>query len=454
LGDKIVSQSHYDVIIIGGRVAGASLAIRLARQQLKVLVVDRATFPSLPAVASSPILYDGHMRLLDELGLSEDTYSLPGSRADHLILNFVNTFTAVIPCSIMQLQRSYIRGLDRSHFDFTLWKHMESHTPYVTARQGFAVSNILKDNNGKVIGIVGKAQGGAEERFTADLVVGADGRYSMAAHRFGAKVVEERNKYTNGGYQAQWENVRPYGDGMSTEACMYSTARGFVAVFMPVAQGRYYVAAYMRSQDVQRGSQTPEEFYLSSLRRIPEAWKRLEGAQRITKLEAISPVENGYREAFGPGWALVGDAFHYKDPVDGQGIYDALTETKCLAEAIAEWKSGKLTWEQAGTLYKEKAFAATYPMFNMTVERVRREVHAFPPRLILKTMIKWMLTDPAYQKTFLRILARHTDPATLPTAPSLGMVWRGILRSLQPTSKASPAPASPALKSSGESSLD
>jgi flavin-dependent dehydrogenase len=294
---------------------------------------------------------------------------------------------------------------------------------------------VMKNESGKIIGIVGKAGKGAEERFTADLVIGADGRFSNSARKFGAKMVEEHNDYTTGGYEAQWEGVLPYTDGMSTEACLYNTARGFIVLFMPVAHGRYHVAAYMRSQDMQRGAQPPQEYYLDAIKRIPQAWKRLQNARQITEIEGIRPVENGYREAYGPGWALVGDAFHYKDPLDGQGIYDALTETKYLAEAIGMWKSGQLTWEQAGALYKENAWAATYPMFNMTVARVQREMHMFPPKLIIKTVIKWMLNDPSYQKTLLRALARVGNPAEVPTSPSLGMIWRGIRRSLQSRGK-------------------
>jgi flavin-dependent dehydrogenase len=432
-----MSASDYDVIIIGGRCAGATLALRLADQKLKVLVVDRATFPSNPAVASSPFIYNQTMQMLAELGLSEDEYALPGSRADHMVLDFVDNFAAIVPCSVMQVERNYVRGLDRAHFDNTLWKHMEGRVPYITARQGFAVSGVLKDAHGKVTGIIGKTQDGETEQITADLVVGADGRFSMTAQKFGAKVAEERNEFCGGGYEAQWENVRPYADGFPTEVCMYSNSRGFAMIFVPVSHGRYHVAAYMRSQDVQRGSQTPEEFYLSSMRKIPKAWKRLEGARQITELEGIRKVENGYREAFGPGWALTGDAFHYKDPVDGQGIYDALTESKCLAEAIAEWKSAKLTWEQAGALYKQKAMDATYPMFNMTVKRVQRELFSFPPKLIINTVMRWMLTDPEFQTKFLRALARVGAPSDVPSAPTPGMIGRGILRSFKSLGKGS-----------------
>jgi 2-polyprenyl-6-methoxyphenol hydroxylase-like FAD-dependent oxidoreductase len=152
-----MSQTHFDIIIIGGRCAGASLAIRLAQQQLRVLVVDRATFPSLPAVASSPIIFEGTMRMLEEIGIAEEDYALPGSRAEHFVLNFVGHFDVIIPVAErLQLQRNYLRGLDRAHFDYTLWKKMESLAPYITLRQGFGMTDLLKDNDGRFAALSGK----------------------------------------------------------------------------------------------------------------------------------------------------------------------------------------------------------------------------------------------------------------------------------------------------------
>ena len=62
-------DAHYDVAIIGGRPSGASLGARLGARGLRVLVVDRAELPSLPAVPSCPTIHPGAMRLLDELGI-------------------------------------------------------------------------------------------------------------------------------------------------------------------------------------------------------------------------------------------------------------------------------------------------------------------------------------------------------------------------------------------------
>lgn len=182
-------SGHYPVIIIGGRPAGASLAIWLGRQNIRTLLVDKATFPSLPSVPSGPIIYNQHMDMLEELGISEDELFHAGGRIDALVVEYVNYFNAVIPVRVAEVKRPYAYGADRTRFDTAIWEHASRYDA-VTARSGFSVTGILKEN-GKVTGIKGQTERGKDEIITADLVVGADGRYSFAAQKFDAAILEE-----------------------------------------------------------------------------------------------------------------------------------------------------------------------------------------------------------------------------------------------------------------------
>jgi flavin-dependent dehydrogenase len=419
--------NHYDAIIVGGRNAGSSLAIRLARQNLKVLLIDRASFPSLPQVPSSPIIHAGTMRLMDELGFDEKEYTYPDGLITEYVLSFVGHFQVFIPTARMKIERNYGYGTDRNRFDMALWERA-AQTPNVTAYSNFSAIGILKEN-GHVTGIIGKDGNGNEVHVTGDIVVGADGRFSWTAREVGAKVVEERNEYVGASYHAEWEDVEPISPEHPHALSFYNTVRGLLVIMIPIDTRKYIVANYLTMDKANFGAQMLESSYRESLQSIPDVWARLKDARKVTKVVGVKGIQNGYRTPYGDGWVLAGDAVHYKDPIDGQGIYDALLGTKILAEAIRKWKHDSCSWEESMKFYQEEFWKATHPMFLQTVQRIKEEAYGKPPPFIIKTVIRWTLTDPEYQAGLLRYIHRAIDPSERPT-PHPRFFLRGMKRDL------------------------
>jgi flavin-dependent dehydrogenase len=419
--------NHYDAIIVGGRNAGSSLAIRLARQNLKVLLIDRASFPSLPQVPSSPIIHAGTMRLMDELGFDEKEYTYPDGLITEYVLSFVGHFQVFIPTESMKIERNYGYGTDRNRFDTALWERA-AQTPNVTAYSNFSAIGILKEN-GHVTGIIGKDSNGNEVRVTADIVVGADGRFSWTAREVGAKVIEERNEYVGASYHAEWEDVEPISPEHPHALSFYNTVRGLLVIMIPIDTRKYIVANYLTMDKANFGAQRLESSYLESLQSIPDVWTRLKNARKVTNVVGVKGIQNGYRTPYGDGWVLAGDAVHYKDPIDGQGIYDALLGTKILAEAIRKWKQDSCSWEESMKFYQEVFWKATHPMFLQTVQRIKEEAYGKPAPFIIKTVIRWTLTDPEYQAGLLRYIHRAIDPSERPT-PHPRFFLRGMKRDL------------------------
>ena len=139
----------FDVAIVGGRPAGASLAARLGARGVRVLVVDRAELHSQPAVPSCPVVYPSSMRLLDEIGMNEAEYSEVSGRIRLLVIKFHTHFDASFPLPMM-FGRDYVYGIDRAHFDHALWAHLAKY-PSVTARRGFAFQDLVRDEGGQVV---------------------------------------------------------------------------------------------------------------------------------------------------------------------------------------------------------------------------------------------------------------------------------------------------------------
>ena len=236
----------------------------------------------------------------------------------------------------------------------------------MTTRSGFSVTGVIKEN-GKVVGIKGQTERGKEEIITADLVVGADGRFSYAAQQFEAETLEEHNDHIATSYHAEWENVA---DGVVPNCiALNTTGKGFGVVVIPIDTRKYIIGTYMRPEH-HRTDLRVEEAYIEGVKSIPAVWDRLKNAKRVTQVVGVKGIKNGIRQPYGNGWALVGDAFHYKDPLDGQGIYDAMVEAKALSEEIVLWLNGEKSWEQAGKSYGERAIAETKPMMLQTVGRV------------------------------------------------------------------------------------
>jgi flavin-dependent dehydrogenase len=420
-------RADYDVIIVGARVAGASLAARLGARGCKVLLLDRARFPSEPAVPSSPVLYAAGMAELDALEIDATALAEVLQPISQLRLRFADAFETVIPFPSMW-GRDHAYGVDRAGFDELMWRNVARFAS-VERRLGFAVHDVLRDASGRVVGVRGSERGGEDEAFRAGCVVGADGRFSLVARKVDAEIVEQETRCLSTAYFAAWEGMAPVQHGVS-EIHLYIGGRGLDLVSYPVPGNRVLINTHERADRVDIDGDA-QAYYDQTLRRVPPIHERLRDAKQVGKVLGVKRIGNGYRRASGPGWVLVGDAVHYKDPADGQGMYDALLGARLLDRALAASLEATRTWEQAMADYERDLYAATHDMYVETTTRLRRELYSEPPPIIIKTLIRWMMTDPVYQERFLQYIGRAI-PVKGWNSPRVvaGAVWRGIRRDL------------------------
>lgn len=415
-------EPEYDVVIVGGRPAGASLAARLGERGVKVLVVDRARFPSLPSVPSCPLLYPPAMALLDELGIDERLYGDESSKSRRFVIELGDHFDTHLDM-IRTLGRDYLYGIDRARFDLAVWDSLARH-PSVTARQGVGLIDLMRDEAGRVIGVECRTDGGESLSIRARCVVGADGRFSLVARKAGARVLEDYADRTSTVHYAFWEDVVPYDEDTSPRVHIHATGRGADVLFFPMPERRTVVCTHLRSDRVHVEGDA-EGFYLRKLDSFAGVRRRLKGARRVTPVVGMKRVGNRLLSAGGPGWVLTGDALHHKDPVDGQGIYDALIESKLLALELHAWLAGRQTFEQALAAYERRVREETHGMFLASMERLKRELYDEPPELVMKTVLRWLVTDEEYKQRLVLFLSRAIPPETWFT-PSL--MRRAILR--------------------------
>lgn len=427
----------YDVIIVGGRVAASTLAAYLGQANMRVLMLERAFLPQNHP-ASSPMIQPITMKMLDEIGADESLYAANTPP--------IHRMTATDGTTRWDLDipeiggRNYGYALDRARFDVALWSNA-LHYRTVFGIPGFSVTNLLWDDTGhRVVGVEGKRQGSKErERITAHCVVGADGRFSTVARKVGAKELDKHEDNPTSLYYAYWKNVKHFEDEPSTVT--YAPVDGEPThgyLLMDSADGTTAVVLEGRSDAINAPGGEAKDFYLKVLAENPYVWERLEGAEMVTKVHGMRKVGNMFREAGGNGWVLVGDAYHQKDPVDGQGIYDAVYTSRTLAKALIAWHEHRTTWDDAIAWYDKTARAKTEPQFEQTLNRVQQSLYpqgtggvAMLPKPMLEVMSRWLAKDPIYTEAAGMALNRQIDPrTTLKPGFMMMAALRGGLREL------------------------
>ena len=425
-------NSEFDVIIVGGRVAGSHLAARLGKYGFRVLLLERAQLPSLPAV-SSPIIYASTMRMLDEIGADETHYAHNTPKIKHMAIvsEAVNT-SLRLP---VYKGRDYAYAIDRARFDAALWETAINY-PTVTGRQNFSVTDLVWDGD-TVVGVVGKEKGGEQETFHADAVIGADGRFGIIGRKVDAAETDTFDSHPTSIYYAYWHNV-PQVDSQPTSA-VYEGVVGTGYYTMDSADGQTVVGVEGRADTVAPDGDGVEAFYLEMLQKRPKLWQRMQDAEMVTSVRGMRNIGNAYKQAGGAGWALVGDAYHQKDPLDGQGIYNAVITGKILARMMLKWKNGDLSWDAAIAEYDELARVKTYPMYKSLQNRIQTTMYTNPennnlPEWVEPLVGRWLLSDEAVVDLFGKMMVRdmHPDMVTVLTPPTLiGAVARGIRKDVE-----------------------
>lgn len=428
-------QTDYDVIIVGGRVAGSTLAARLGRTGSKVLLLERAQFPQLPAV-SCPIIYAPTMQMLDEIGADEAAYARDTPQLRQMT-TVTPTFTGGLPLPEYK-GRAYAYAIDRARFDTALWETAVT-TPNVTGWQNFSVTDLLWDGD-RVSGIVGKPKDGDTREITARVVVGADGRFGIVGRKVNAQTLDVDDEYPTSIYYAYWKNVTQLPDGPTAAAYPGDGSYGYLV--MDSADGQTVIAVEGRADVIAPENGDAQAFYLAMLKRDPGLWARACNAEMVTTVRGMRNIGNSYRQAGGPGWALIGDAYHQKDPLDGQGIYNAVVTSKALAISIRKWQRGDLNWTDAIAEYDERARVKTYPMYKRLQTTIRANFYAgngpAVPTWAQERLERWIFEDETFMELMGQMLTRQipADMMMVVTPPAiLGALARGPLRDARKAAK-------------------
>ena len=290
----------------------------LARQGVNVCLLDRAQFPS--DTPSTHIIQSCGVQILDQLGVLDAILAAGAVPLDRLtaVTDDVRIETtldrATYPQPVLCVRRV---TLDALLID-------AAGAAGADVRTGTRVTGLIRAD-GRVTGVQTTAG-----PIHAQLVVGADGRHSTVASLVGAREYH----VTPPGKMPAWAYFEGVNDREGHARFGRQGALGFLA---GPTDGDLYMAAIAMDMDKQADFHADRDAnFMAGLRTWPELADVIAGGRRVGPIRVLTNWHGYFRESAGPGWVLVGDAGHFKDPAPGQGIGDAFRQAHRLARAIED----------------------------------------------------------------------------------------------------------------------
>jgi flavin-dependent dehydrogenase len=316
------SQS-YDVVVIGARCAGAATAMLLARRGLRVLLADRERYGA--DTLSTHALMRGGVLQLHRWGILDGVKAAGTPTVRSTSFHYGD--------DVVEVQIKPKDGVDglyaprRTVIDSLLVDAARSAGAEVLFET--RLMELLRQDK-RVCGVRLRSANGEQFEVSAKLVIGADGVHSTVANLVGAEPYKT-GRHATGVVFSYWADTAItgyhwcYRPGVSVG--VIPTNDGQACVFVSVSQRRFHDEV---SADVDAG-------YRRLLKECnPMLGAVVERASRMEKYRGFAGQVGFFRQSNGPGWALVGDAGYFKDPLTAHGMTDALIDAELLARAAAQ----------------------------------------------------------------------------------------------------------------------
>lgn len=313
---------EYDVLVVGARVAGAATAMLLARAGLDVLVLERGR-PGIDTLSTLALMRCGVMQL-HRWGLLDGLVVANTPPIHRSLFLYAEETLAVDIQAANGVDSLYAPR--RTVLDPLLAQAAKANGAEL--RYQVAVDDLIRDDQGRVSGVIGRDPDGGILEARARFVVGADGYRSVVARSVAAPVV--RSGVAAGG------TIYGFFRGVGDDAYEWAFNDGAAAGVIPTNDDSACVFTSTTSErfmnELRKDLATSYRLLLEHVN--PGIAERVAMAESAEKLRGFPGVVSYLRRSSGPGWALVGDAAYFKDPITAHGLSDALRDAEILARAI------------------------------------------------------------------------------------------------------------------------
>lgn len=343
-------RKDFDVIVVGARCAGAAHARLLALAGFRVLMVDRAE-PGTDTLSSHSLTRGGVLQL-SRWGLLPQIMASGTPAIARSIFRFGPLER---PIDIRPVADGPGMIAPRRHkLDAMLADAAQA--AGVEVLYSTRLTGALRDDAGRVCGAELCGADGQVRHVTAEMVVGADGLQSTVAKAVGA----QSTALAAGclahiyGYYAlpdQDDNLFAFAPGLSVG--LTPTDEGQTTVIATAEPAR------LRAEMRQHGAEGALVRLSSDV--DPFLGEKMRASGTAERVRIFGGHVSVRRTSAGPGWALIGDAGQFRDPVTAHGMTDAFRDAEHLARHLTE-----TGFDATG--YERERNAASGAIFALTAE--------------------------------------------------------------------------------------
>jgi 2-polyprenyl-6-methoxyphenol hydroxylase-like FAD-dependent oxidoreductase len=348
----------HDVVVVGGRAAGATTAMLLARLGHDVVVVDRSD-PGSDRLSTHSIARSGVV-LLQRWGLLDEVLASGAPPIRQVAFTHVPSGERTVRTVRSHAGVDHVVAPRRHVLDALLLRAAASSGAEV--RQPATVASLFSVD-GRVAGVEVRDADGRRSRLRSRFVIGADGVRSTVARAVGAPVLEDRGP---GGstlyayFAGRWSGTElVVADHLV--GGVFPTHFGEAAVWVCAPCD---VVSGLRA-----AGRTPQAAFDVLVDRLgPGLRGMLDDARRTSPVRSASGLPNHRLQPHGPGWALVGDAGYHRDPITGHGLSDAFSDAQLLAEALHAALAGCVGEEEALATFHHARDERSQAVFDLTCQ--------------------------------------------------------------------------------------
>lgn len=403
-----MDTTQYDAIVIGARCAGSPTAMLLARQGHKVLLVDRATFPS--DAISTHLIHPPGVALLRKWGLADKVIATRCPPIHTYVFDFGPVTIIGSPGTVAE---PYSYAPRRTVLDKILVDAAAESGAEV--REAFTVDEIIVED-GRAVGILGHERDKEPVTERARVVVGADGRHSMVAREMKPQQYNERPEIESS-YYSYFSDV-PMSGHFET---YIRPGRGFAA--WPTNDDLTLVVGGWPIAEFEENKKDVEGNFMKMLDLVPSFADRIRAGKREARWYGAA-VPNFFRKPFGPGWALAGDAGYNKDFITAMGISDAFSDADLCTNALHAWLTGDRELDEAMGEYQQTRDAHAMPVFELTCQIAALE----PPPPEMQQLLGAIVGNQDAMNGFAQMLAGVKSPVEFYSPENMDRIFAAAPR--------------------------